>query len=94
MDYINPELLILIPVLNIIGKIIKNTKKISDNMIPLILGGIGILLSIPYALVSNVYDTTQKGIVMGLIQGVLIAGMSVYGHQIFKQIKENGKDEN
>ena len=35
-DYIKPELLILIPVLNIIGEIIKQTK-INDKYIPLIL---------------------------------------------------------
>lgn len=68
---------ILIVVLYAFGLMLKDTKKINDNFIPIILGVIGIVLSIP------IYGVRQ-----GIIQGVLCAGLSVYGNQIYKQLKD------
>lgn len=41
-DYIKPELLVLIPVLYILGLMLKKTEKINDKYIPVMLGIIGI----------------------------------------------------
>lgn len=78
MQYIVGNALILIPVLNIIGMIVKGFPKIPDKYIPLILLFFGI---------------TGAVAVMGLnagavIQGVLITGTAVYGNQVFKQLKK------
>lgn len=75
VDYVIEEALILIPVLLIIGKIIKNTPKIENWVIPYILLIIGIVLS---------------GLLMGFdvhsfIQGVLVTGAAVFSHQLIKQ---------
>ena len=78
MNYIVDNCLILIPVLYIIGMILKNLEYIEDKYIPLILLPIGIALAI-----------VIKGIdVNSVIQGVLITGVTVYGNQIFKQINK------
>ncbi len=74
MDFIKEELLILIPFLNVIGYIIKNTNLISNKFIPLILVGLSIVMSL----------TQIKSIPEAIIQGVLIAGASVLVHQIYK----------
>ena len=78
MNYIVEKCLILIPVLYVIGTILKNLEFIKDKYIPLILLPIGIALAIAI-----------KGIdVNSVIQGVLITGVTVYGNQIFKQISK------
>ena len=48
LEYIKPELLILVPVLYVIGMAIKKTSLIADKLIPLAVGAAGILLSIIY----------------------------------------------
>ena len=52
-EYIKPELLILIPVLYIIGMAAKKTSLIANKLIPLIVGTIGILLSVIYVLATT-----------------------------------------
>ena len=78
MNYIVDNCLILIPVLYVIGMILKNLERIEDKYIPLILLPIGIALAIAI-----------KGIdVNSVIQGILVTGVTVYGNQIFKQINK------
>ena len=78
MNYIVDNCLILIPVLYIIGMILKNLEFIKDKYIPLILLPIGIALAIAI-----------KGIdINSVIQGILVTGVTVYGNQIFKQINK------
>jgi len=78
LGYITEKALILIPVLNIIGMIIKHLEKINDKYIPLII------------LVCGVFGTVGLlGVsVDSVIQGVLIAGTSVFGNQIVKQLSK------
>ena len=76
LQYITQNALILIPVLNILGKIIKGVDKIPDKYIPLILLPFGILGTLALAGVS----------VDSAVQGVLITGAAVYGNQMVKQM--------
>lgn len=78
IEYITENALLLIPVLNIIGAIIKNIEKIPDKYIPLILLGFGILGTVAILGVSP----------ESVVQGVLVTGTAVYGNQIVKQIKK------
>lgn len=79
LTYITENALILIPVLLILGQIIKNIEKIPDKWIPLILLPIGIVGAM--ALGSWTVDSA--------IQGVLVTGAAVYGNQIVKQLKKD-----
>ena len=76
--YITENALILIPVLLVIGKIISNTEKINNKWIPLILLPTGIAGSM--ALGGLNIDS--------VVQGVLVTGAAVYGHQIVKQMNK------
>ena len=78
LGYITDRALILIPVLNIIGMIIKRLEKINDKYIPLILLLFGVLGTIGLLGVS----------VDSVIQGVLVAGTSVFGNQVIKQLSK------
>lgn len=78
MQYITENALILIPVLNIIGMLLKGFPKIPDKYIPLILLFFGITGAI----------TVMGFNAQAAIQGVLITGAAVYGNQVFKQLKK------
>ncbi len=76
LQYIMDNALILIPVLVIIGMLLKNVDVIPDKWIPLILLPLGIAGAI--GLMGFSMDAA--------IQGVLVTGAAVYGHQIAKQM--------
>lgn len=89
IQYIRPELLILVPILFLIGKAIKNTKYIKDEFIPFILGVLSIMLTAIYVLSVSVSPKDYQeilGLVFDiLIQGICCSAASVYFHQIGKQ---------
>lgn len=83
MDYvsfISEKSLIIVPVLYIIGMVLKDIKKFPDKFIPLILLIFGCTISILMFGLS----------ISSFIEGVLITGFTVYGNQVFKQL---GKKE-
>lgn len=89
-EFIKPELLILIPVLYIVGIGLKKSK-LSDTLIPLVLGGIAIVLSAAWVIATSDI-TTLKDIAYALFisvtQGILSAGASVYVNQLYVQSKK------
>lgn len=91
MNYIRPELLVLIPVLYFIGVAMKQSKRVKDNWIPAILGAVGVLLCILYVLATSTissYQAALMAVFVALTQGILCAGCSVYVNQVIKQGKE------
>ena len=91
LNYITPEILILIPVLIIIGQSIKQIPKVKDWTIPIILAGIGIILAIAILGFKNGF--TAESILNGLLQGVLCTGMAVYVHQLTIQTTRKRKED-
>lgn len=87
-EFIKPELLILIPVLYLIGVMIKNTMLIKDKYIPVILGVLGIALSVIWLLATEGTDNIFMAIFTAITQGILCAGASVYVNQIIKQSRK------
>lgn len=66
---------------------------IADKYIPLILGGIGILLcGIWVFATSDItgYQSVLLALFTSVVQGILVAGLSNYVNQIIKQV---GKEE-
>lgn len=87
LEYIKPELLILIPVLYLIGVGSKKSA-LPDKFIPLVLGAVGIVLCTVWVLATSETEGTKDilmAIFTAITQGVLIAGASVYANQIIKQ---------
>ena len=72
-EYIKPELLILIPVLYVIGMAVKKTALIADKLIPLVVGAIGILLSVIYVLATTALGSPQAlgALASGIVAAVL-----------------------
>ena len=79
LSYIMDNALILIPVLLVLGQIVKGIQKIPDKWIPLILLPIGIAGAL--ALGGMSFDSA--------VQGVLVTGAAVYGNQIVKQVMKS-----
>ena len=84
--YVKPELLILIPVLYIIGEMIKGSKTVQNRFIPVILGCIGVGLSILYVVATE--GVTLLGFFIAITQGILVAGASVYANEIKKNTEK------
>lgn len=90
-EYIKPELLVVAIVLYFVGMGIKNTKLIKDKYIPIILGSLGVIVSAIYIIATstiNGYQEVLMAIFSSIVQGVLVAGTSVYVNQIIKQKKK------
>ena len=82
MDFLNEYLiedaLIIVPVLFVIGRIIKETPRAKDWIIPYVLLVIGILLS----------SFTLGFSADAVMQGVLAAGIAVFSNELVKQAVE------
>ncbi len=79
LEYIVENRLILIPVLYILGEFIKKTSFIKDKFIPMVL-----------LLVAVVFSILMGGdtIINEIIQAVLVAGATVLGNQMIKQVNK------
>lgn len=82
-EYILDQALIVIPVLLILGAFIKATPKVKDWLIPYILLALGIIFAV--GLMGFDIDA--------VIQGVLVSGAAVFGHQLYAQTKHRESDE-
>ena len=92
-NYVKPELIVVAIALYFVGMALKQAQAIKDKYIPLILGGISILICAMYVFATSTCSTPQD-IVMAIFttitQGILVAGLSTYVNQI---VKQTGKDE-
>lgn len=94
INYVKPELLILIPVLYFLGLAIKKSS-FKDNYIPIVIGIIGILICSLYVFATSTIDVGKDvlfAIYTSIVQGVLCAGCSTYVNQLYKQIKKNKEE--
>ena len=90
-NYIKPELLVVSIVLYFIGMGIKKTEKINDKYIPVILGILGVIISAIYVVATSLFNGYQSilmAIFTSFVQGILVAGLSVYANQVIKQAKK------
>ncbi len=89
-EFIKPELLILIPVLYIVGIGLKKSK-LSDTLIPLVLGVIAIVLSAAWVIATSDISALNEvayALFISVTQGILSAGASVYVNQLYVQLKK------
>lgn len=89
-EYIYPELLFIIPFLNVLGWWIKHKTVVENKFIPLILGGFAIALSVAYIHFSMGTELFES-VGAGVVQGVFIASTAVYANQLTKTVKEDEK---
>ena len=85
LQYVVNNALIFIPVLNILGAILKAIQVIPNKFIPLIL----LVFGVGGALALLGFQWTS------VVQGILVTGAAVYGHQMVKQMasKDSGEKQ-
>jgi uncharacterized membrane protein len=86
-EYIYPQLLFIIPFLNLTGWWIKHKTNVANKLIPLILGAVAVLLSTLY-IHASMQTSVVESVGAGIIQGVFLAATAVYANQITKTGKE------
>ncbi|WP_290489877.1 MULTISPECIES: phage holin family protein [unclassified Aerococcus] len=76
LNYVVQEGLVMIPVLFIIGEIIKGTELLGNKWIPLVL----LVVSLGFTpLLLGAYTANN------IVQAVLVAGVTVFGNELIKQ---------
>ena len=90
IEFIKPELIILIPVIHFIGSILKNSHY-KDNLIPVTNGIVSIVLCALYVLGTSEITGTREftlAVFTAITQGILCAGTATYANQIVKQVNK------
>lgn len=90
LKFVQPEMLIIIPVLIFIGSAMKKSP-LSDWTIPLWLGAIGIVLAT--CLFGIQEGFTLETFIKGILQGIMCTGMAVYLHQLKIQTTEKRTED-
>ena len=97
-DFIQPELLALMPFLYGVGVLIRNTPKIKKWLIPYILWGISIIVTLTFFILQTGKNFNGITFVTALGQATLLALATVGGNECIKQVtvrrKEDNKKEN
>ena len=91
-NYVKPELIVVAIALYFVGMALKQAQAVKDKYIPLILGGLGIVLCAVWVFASCPISTGQEiamAVFTAIIQGILTAGLSTYVNQTIKQIGKN-----
>lgn len=91
MNYVKPELVVVAIVLYFIGIGLKQSQTVQNKYIPIILGVIGIVICGIYVVATCSLSGVQNiamAIFTAIVQGVLVAGLSTYVNQIFKQLNK------
>lgn len=91
IDFVKPELMALVVMLWVVGKMIKGIDAIKDKYIPLILGGVGVIIATAYVVGISALSDDQallSALLSGVVQGILCAGLAVYGNEIVAQLKK------
>lgn len=90
-EFIRPELLVLVPVLYAIGMGLKTAQAFQDKYIPIMLGVIGVVLAALWVVATSTFTSPQDvamAIFTAIVQGILVAGGSVYVNQVVKQAQK------
>ena len=91
MNYVKPELVVVAIVLYFIGMWLKKAETVTDKYIPIILGTVGIAICGIYVVATCRLSGVQNiamAVFTAIVQGVLVAGLSTYVNQIFKQLNK------
>lgn len=92
MNYVKPELIVVAVALYFIGIALKQAQSVKDKYIPLLLGGVSIVLCAIWVLATSEIGNGQQvamAVFTAITQGILVAGLSTYVDQIKKQVHKD-----
>ena len=91
MNYVKPELFVVAVALYFIGMALKQAQSVKDKYIPLLLGGVSIVLCAIWVIATSTITNAQEAamaVFTAITQGILVAGLSTYVDQIKKQMNK------
>lgn len=91
MEFVKPELLVVIAVLYLLGVALEKSQWIKEKYVPLILGGVGILICGIYVFATcscTQGSAVAMAVFTSITQGILVAGASNYVHVVVTQMKK------
>ena len=89
MDFIKPEIFVLVVFLYAVGLFVRNGPwKENSWMIPYILLVVSFIITLAYVAIFLGEGFSPPVIVAVIIQSVLIAAVTVYGNELIEQIKD------
>lgn len=91
MNYVKPELVVVAVVLYFVGIGLKQSQAVTNKYIPLVLGIVGIVICGIYVIATCNLSGVQNiamAVFTAIVQGVLVAGLSTYVNQVFKQLNK------
>lgn len=92
MNYVKPELIVVTVALYFLGMALKQAQSVKDKYIPLLLGGVSIVLCAIWVLATSEIGNGQQvamAVFTAITQGILVAGLSTYVDQIKKQVHKD-----
>lgn len=91
IDFVKPELTIVVVVLWILGYFLKNAKTVKDNLIPFALLAVGVGVAALWVFATSALGTPQDfalALFAAITQGVTVTGVAVLGNQLIKQAQK------
>lgn len=92
LSFIDPTLVVIVVACYVLGMFIKGIPSIKNWLIPLILLGFAIIVTILYLAIVLGQGFTGKVFILGLIQGLICSAVAVYGNEVVKQLINKGTD--
>ena len=94
IDFLRPELLILVVALWILGRFLKLAPWFpQDWMIPFILLGVSEVLTIVYVAIVAGEGFTAAGVISSMIQGLIVVALAVFGNETIKQLTKGRMED-
>ena len=89
-QFLPTHLMIVVAAILVLGVDLKKSDSINDKFIVFILLLFGITFAVLLDIINQEYKTMFEAVVYGILHGIICWGVSVAGHQTFKQLKKEG----
>lgn len=87
-QFLPPYLMIVVASIVVLGTGLKKSDSIIDKYIVFALLIFGIIFSVLLDIISKEYKTVFESVIYGILHGIICWGISVAGHQSFKQLQK------
>ena len=95
IEFLRPELFVLVVVLWLMGRFLKVSPGFKQEwQIPYVLLGLGVVLSVLYVGLVLGEGFTWAGVLVSVIQGIIVAALAVFGNEMAKQAIQGRQEDN
>ena len=88
-QFLPTYLMIVVAAIVVLGFAFKKSNAINDKYITFLLLIFGITFGVLLDIINQEYKTMYEAFVYGILHGIICWGISVAGHQTFKQLQKD-----